>query len=219
MLDSGGQPQMPNDIGTLGRRLVQLERAVQLGGGARTLVRASVGRGGIRVTSGGSIVVEDGGSVIIETGNLILGEGIIDGSALANQLEATQAKDHRSGTGLITAWRTFGLVTLQTPSWATRALIHMYAVSRHRRALDVQTTAMNVRGLIDGEESPYIGFDSALESTGVFAASAQLSWSRLVTNPGSTIRVEYQAQAPGGSNYPAHATNRGDLSVVAFWMR
>lgn len=68
MLDSSGLPAAPSDLGSLGRRLVQLERLVELMGGQRALTSASIGKGGLRVIKGGGITVEDGGGVTVAGG-------------------------------------------------------------------------------------------------------------------------------------------------------
>lgn len=220
-LDSAGLPQTPTDLASLGRRLVQLERLVQLGGGARTLVKASVGRGGIRVTAGGSIAVEDGGSVVIETGNLVLGDGMIEGSALKNQIEASAAQGSSSGRGLTNSFTSYASASIRTPGWASVAIVQAFAVGRNRLT-STDANLFTIRGRLNlaGQASAEnITPSTTTGDNGVAENFHNLSWDRLITAPPATLTVEYQLRADDARAYGGHSSNRADVAAVAIFMR
>lgn len=218
MLDSSGQPQLPTDIGTLGRRLVQLERAIQLGGGSRTLVQASVGRGGIRVAQGGSVTVEEGGAVVIQTGDLVLGAGKIDGAALAHQLEANAYSATASNVSASTSWASRASVTITRPSWATSTIVQAFAL------VNLQSTGgtagadegLDMRIVIDGQAGLEGAAAIGARSTLIYAAGGT-THARSTT--ASTIPVQVQLRGRHSSVWTARSGSRVDLRVVAQFMR
>lgn len=220
-LDSGGYPQTPTDIAELGRRVVQLERAIQLGGGARSLVQASVGRGGIRVTKGGSVTIESGGAVVIEKGDLVLGEGKIDGLALKNQIEAAAGSGSSTGKKLTNSWATYASASVKTPSWATRAIIQGFGVGRnHLTNSDAQAFTIHGRLRLAGTNSA----ENLTPATGITGGAStdnfhNLSWETTRADPPATITVEYQLKAEDAKAFAAHGQNRADVACVVIFMR
>lgn len=217
-LDSGGYPQTPTDIGSLGRRVVQLERAIQMGGGARSLVKASVGRGGIRVTNGGAVTIEDGGEVIIETGDLVLGEGKIEGSALTHQLEANAYTNSASNFAVSTSWVSRASYTITRPSWATSTIVQAFALA-HLESTGGSAGAdlgLDFRAVIDGQAGLEMSLPVGYRNS-IVHASGGATHARQTT--ASSITVQAQLKARNSSVYKARSGNKADLRVVAQFMR
>lgn len=103
------------------RSLLNLIRQNQLNASARWLERTGVGRGGLVVRDSGDVTVTGGGSVYLETGNLVLSEGVIDGSALSYQIDFTPVdKTFSMSTSTVNSWVTLGNYLIPTPSWSDR---------------------------------------------------------------------------------------------------
>lgn len=217
-LDSAGYPQAPTDIGALGRRVVQLERAIQLGGGARSLVQASVGRGGIRVTKGGSVTIEAGGAVVIEKGDLVLGEGKIEGAALTHQLEANAYTDTSSNISVGTSWTSRASVTVNRPSWATSTIVQAFALAHLESTggSDGDDLGLDLRAVVDGQAGLEMSLPVGYRNT-IVHASGGATHARETT--ASSITVQAQLRARSSGVYKARSGNRADLRVVAQFMR
>lgn len=219
MLDRAGHPVPPTDVGQLARRLVQLERLVELGGGARTMVSASVGHGGIRVTKGGSITVEDGGRVIIESGDLVLGAGKIDGAALKSQLEPRAYNNTSTGFALGTGFAARGSVRVQPPSWATQTIVQGFGIASVRsrdNTSGFDDEAAEIRVIIDGNA----GLENVMPQGArgkQFWASGNATHARATTS--RDFRVETQLRARTAGIYPSGLGSRSEIAVTCLFVR
>lgn len=219
MLDRAGHPVPPTDVGQLARRLVQLERLVELGGGARTMVSASVGHGGIRVTKGGSITVEDGGRVIIESGDLVLGAGKIDGAALKSQLEPRAYRNTSTGFAIGTSFATRGSVRVQPPAWATQTIVQGFGIASAQgsdHTLGLVDEAAEIRVVIDGNA----GLSNVMPLLGrrnQFWASGNVTHARATTS--RDFRVETQLRAQTAGIYPSGLGSRSEIAVTCLFVR
>ncbi|RKW71741.1 hypothetical protein [Galactobacter caseinivorans] len=220
-VDPSGMPSQPDDLGALGRRLVQLERLVQLGAGMRSLAKAAIGRGGLRVNKGGNIRIEGGGSLIIETGNLVLGEGQIDGAALASQLEAGYQTATASNLGLTTSWVTKVSLTITAPSWAKTTVVQAYGVGNLAVSTDALTSDQDVNGQVrvqvSGDTSLEVSLTAVNTSTTgtAFRATGAVSYARSVdVSTNKNISVALQARANSAAAMPTTASSRADIYVV-----
>lgn len=223
-VDSSGMPQQPNDLGSLGRRLVAAERQLQLGAGARSLTMASIGRGGIRVIKGGDIRIEGTGSLIIETGNLVLGAGKIEGEALASQLEPQAYRSEATNVSLTTSYATKTSLYVTAPVWATRTIVQAYGVGSLRYGGGGNTKDLNatMRLLVASSTSAEVVLTAAAASTAgnTFHASNSLSHAQSVdTSKTKTFTVGLQAFTHEAGSYPANAASRVTLDVVALFFR
>lgn len=220
-VDPSGMPSQPNDLGSLGRRLVQLERVVQLGAGLRSLVKAAIGRGGLRVNKGGDIRIEGGGSLIIETGNLVLGEGKIDGAALASQLEAGYQTATASNLGLTTSWATKVSLTITAPTWAKTTVVQAYGVGNFYNHVNASTQDLDWNGQMrvqvggtDSLDVALVAVNTSAEGTALRSAGS-VSFARSVNVATTkTIPVAFQARSNATGTMATASTSRADLYVV-----
>lgn len=218
-VDPSGMPSQPDDLGALGRRLVQLERVVQLGAGLRSLVKAAIGRGGLRVIKGGDIRIEDGGSLILENGNLVLGEGQIDGAALASQLEAASQTATATNLSLSTSWTTKVSLTVTAPVWAKTTVVQVVGVGNF--ANNNSSSAFNWNGSLQVSVAGSDSLDVALQAVNTtatgnaFRATGSVSYARSVSVATTkAIPITLQARANAADTFPASASSRADLYVV-----
>lgn len=220
-MDETGLPGPPGDMRELGERLLRLERLVELGGASRSLTSASVGRGGIRVTQGGSVVIDTGGDLEIVTGNLILGDGKIEGSALKNQIEAAAGAGSSTGRALTETFTTYASASVPTPTWATTAIVQGFGVGRNYLTnTDANIFTIRSRLRLAGALSAENLTPSTVSgSTGTAENFHNLSWEHLEANPPSTITVEYQLRADDARAYGAHSSNRANVAFVVIFMR
>lgn len=114
---------LPVTVDSFTRKINGLEEAMTET--SRTLSKATITGGALRIRRGGNIIIEGGGSLEITTGNLILREGIIDGNALKNQLDAQMLviPDTDSPYTGTTDWGEVFRTVLERPAWAGKGFI------------------------------------------------------------------------------------------------
>lgn len=115
---------LPSGIDAAQRRFRAIQAAIDTTG-TRTLENASISQGNLRVRHGGNIIIADGGTLNISGGNLKLGKGIIEGSALKEQMEATpiNAPTSQDSTSVSSSWKTIRSASVNIPAWADKALL------------------------------------------------------------------------------------------------
>lgn len=216
-LDDAGMPTRPNDLAELGRRVKQLQREIELMGGARTLSSASIGSGGLRVLDGGSITIEGSGSLHIETGDLILGAGKIQGSALASQLSSGYDSATASNFAVSTSWATKASRTITAPSWATTMLIHAYATANltangNDKHYDLNADMrLSIAGRIS-QEIVLPVFGASGKATGSLAHAAEVP-------AAGTASVMLQLRSHNTDVYRAATSQQARISIVTLYMR
>lgn len=116
---------LPSGIDAAQRRFREIQAAVD-NTGTRTLEAATISQGNLRVRHGGNIVIGDGGSLRITGGDLILGQGKIQGDALAEQFTAktiSLGSEKNSGKNPGAAWAWVNDDLVECPAWAQKTFI------------------------------------------------------------------------------------------------
>lgn len=146
---------LPSGIDAAQRRFRAIQAAIDTTG-TRTLENASISQGNLRVRHGGNIIIADGGTLNISGGNLKLGKGIIEGSALKEQMEATSisAATRQDSTSVSSSWKTIRSASVNIPAWADRVLLIVTGSVRvNYKYVFGKTPAGSCRMLVNG--APY----------------------------------------------------------------
>lgn len=212
----------PVSVATLANRLDRIERRITALDGSRRLSAATISEGGLTVGDGGGIDIVGGGSLTITEGDLILGEGMIEGEALKNQISGSQTRNTASSFGVTnTGWQNKASASVSVPSWATSALVIATGMVKARVNINGEgedsdlNVRVNIAGDAGGEMSTFpVGaggqnYDSATSAT----------WSATIDNPGSSFTVAAQARAARAVWYPSNSANRAAINALVIFLR
>ena len=207
---------LPSGIDAAQRRFRAIQAAIDTTG-TRTLENASISQGNLRVRHGGNIIIADGGTLNISGGNLKLGKGIIEGSALKEQMEATpiSAPTSQDSTAVSKTWKTIRAVSVPVPAWPDKALLIITGTARLGfSTYDAPTGSARIliNGQVFGEAGMGFSYDSGgtnMALTYAMPIAAQISLSGV-----AALKIELQAQASRSANYV-----RTSIMGAAIWTR
>lgn len=198
---------MADDLADLQRRIIELERRVELDASVRKLSSSAIGPGNLRIHDGGSITIDAGGDAEIVTGNLILGEGTISGDALATQFDAAFFHDQQTITGS-TEWTTGASLRVSLPDWASIATLTVNANAQLKAPANLRV------GIGTGRTMPVMATENRAGYDDGFSASVLRSSSATAA---TTVTAQMQEI---GQGWPTNTSgNVLDLSVTAIYFR
>ncbi len=173
-------------------------------------------------TIGGSLDVsgsaEVTGTLTIVEGNLVLGDGMIEGAALANQLVARGAAHSTSAfASNASGWNTLATATItDVPSWATAAVVMATGTLQLVDAITGLAVVDARVGIAGGYGAPIMA--PASPGANATVSTATISHTRVFA-PGASIACVIQAQPSNPANFPAHVGNAASVNVVALLLR
>lgn len=210
---------LPSGIDAAQRRFRAIQAAIDTTG-TRTLENASISQGNLRVRHGGNIIIADGGTLNISGGNLKLGKGIIEGSALKEQMEATpiNALTSQDSTSVSSAWKTIRSASVSIPAWADRALLIVTGSARinYKFDFDMHLTGscrMLVNGVPFGEAGMSFSYEQSMYNDQSLIYTMPISCQLTLTGS-QTLWVDLQNR----SGAPAISV-RTAIMGVAIWTR
>ena len=208
---------LPSGIDAAQRRFRAIQAAIDTTG-TRTLESATISDGNLRVRHGGNIIIADGGTLNISGGNLKLGKGIIEGSALKEQMEATSisAGTRQDSTSVSSSWKTIRSASVNIPAWADRALLIVTGSARiNYRTEDAPegTCRMLVNGAVYGEAGMSFSYELADYNSHSLIYTMPIAC-QLTPGGANTLRVDLQNR----SKHPAVSV-RTAIMGVAIWTR
>lgn len=208
---------LPSGIDAAQRHFREIQSAIDTTG-ARTLEAATISQGNLRVRHGGNIIIADGGTLNISGGNLKLGKGIIEGSALKEQMEATSisAPTSQDSTSVSSSWKTIRSVSVNIPAWADKALLIVTGSARINYRTDNTpegTCRLLVNGTAYGEAGMSFSYELADNNPHSLIYTMPITC-QLTPGGAQTLRVELQNR----SKYPAISV-RTAIMGVAIWTR
>lgn len=177
------QVPLPSGIDTAQRRFREIKSAIQTTG-TRTLEAATISQGNFRVRHGGNIIIGDGGTLKIESGNLILGRGMIQGDALAEQFEAKMIRLPSQSKTVGGSWTSTVSSRVEVPEWAQRTIvIGSWHASRDLSLDDLDRSSYGQVRMIAGSQVSVV---------------KSLTWER----PSGSERYVYSASGAGFFDIP-----------------
>ena len=181
--------------------------------------RARMTGGGLEVLSGGNINVGSGGSLNIADGDLILGKGMIDGSALTEQLSGTavNASDSDWSVPSGKVWKAINTANIPVPSWATTAYVQCTGYVKFRRYNTYGGEVPTIRLEIAGNSGDWINCPVSDGGNNWINAVGTCFHTRVVTGLGSTLRLQLFARAP--INYPVNSDQRSRIGGLIMFAR
>lgn len=208
---------LPSGIDAAQRRFRAVQAAIDTTG-TRTLEAATISQGNLRVRHGGNIIIADGGTLNISGGNLKLGKGIIEGSALKEQMEASSisAATSQDSTSVSSSWKTIRSASVNIPAWADRVLLMVTGSARINYRTDNTpegTCRLLVNGTVYGEAGMSFSYELADNNSHSLIYTMPIVC-QLTPGGAQTLRVDLQNR----SKYPAVSV-RTAIMGVAIWTR
>lgn len=208
---------LPSGIDAAQRHFREIQSAIDTTG-TRTLEAATISQGNLRVRHGGNIIIGDGGTLNISGGNLKLGKGIIEGSALKEQMEATpiSAPTSQDSTTVSRSWKTIRSVSVPVPAWPDRVLLIITASAWiNQSGYDSGTGACRI--LING--APYgeagMGFSYEASVQNNLSYTYAMPIATQINLAGATaLKIELQNYLSRSANYV-----RTSIMGAAIWTR
>ena len=208
---------LPSGIDAAQRRFREIQSAIDTTG-TRTLETATISRGNLRVRHGGNIIIGDGGTLNISGGNLKLGKGIIEGSALKEQMEAIpiSAPTSQDSTTVSRSWKTIRSVSIPVPAWPDKALLIITGSAWiNQSGYDTGTGACRI--LING--APYgeagMGFSYEASVQNNLSYTYEMPIVTQINLAGATaLKIELQNYLSRSANYV-----RTSIMGAAIWTR
>lgn len=179
--------------------------------GGRSLESASISRGNFRVI-GGNVIIGVGGTLELIDGNLILGEGKIEGRALADQMQAVNIyQTHSGGHPSNTSRQNMITHSITKPAWASRAvvMVSVFAQTLGTPIFDIFLHINNVEKL----RYPAIGSKTSDPNKWPKVALSTYSATMDVTN-----NLDFRLSVQNWEN-GAPGTNSQRLNGVVIWQR
>lgn len=182
----------------LAERLTNCEREHELQMGSRRLGQSSIGGGGLRIYDEGNLTIDQGGDLTIVDGDLVLSEGIIDGSALETQIAADSKSTSATKFSVNKSWSNKASVKFTPPEWAAQVII----VAR------IAGLANNSSG--DKTYNIYSRFDMAGSNTPQAASRAFIY---KLMRPAATFTNAWAAIRPAAEEMEVSAQIKSDAST------
>ena len=181
--------------------------------------RARMSGGGMEVLSGGNISIGPGGSLNITDGNLILGEGMIDGSALTEQLSGTAVNETYDGWSVPSGkvWKAINTANIPVPSWATTAYVQCTGYVKFKRYDNYGGEVPTIRLEIAGNSGDWINCPVSDGGGGYIQAVGTCFHTRVAKNLGSTLKLQLLARAP--ISYPKNSDQRSRIGGIIMFAR
>lgn len=208
---------LPSGIDAAQRRFRGIQAAIDTTG-TRTLEAATISQGNLRVRHGGNIVIGDGGTLNISGGNLKLGKGIIEGSALKEQMEATSiiAPTSQDSTSVSSAWKTIRSASVNIPAWADRALLIVTGSARinyRTSGMPTGSCRLLVNGAVYGEAGMSFSYEQSTDNSHSLTYTMPIAC-QLTPSEAQTLRVDLQNRSAS-----AAISVRTAIMGVAIWTR
>lgn len=208
---------LPSGIDAAQRRFREIQSAIDTTG-TRTLEAATISQGNLRVRHGGNIIIGDGGTLNISGGNLKLGKGIIEGSALKEQMEATpiSAPTSQDSTTVSKSWKTLRSVSVPVPAWPDKALLIITGSAWiNQSGYDTGTGACRIliNGAPYGEAGMGFSYEASVQNNLSYTYSMPIAAQINLAGAG-TLKIELQNHLSRSANYV-----RTSIMGAAIWTR
>lgn len=205
----------PKDFNALRRKIKAFDNNAET---SRTFESSSLTEGTFRISHGGNMVISSGGTLELVDGNLILGEGIIEGKALQDQIEAVPINiSKNTGYTGSTSETTLYSHKMTAPSWANAAIVQTTIIFNTRSAQYDGDIQMSL--LINGENQisawSMFGY-SADDKSSAFSTTIPFATKVNITDRALNLDIKIKCRA---NNVLQSAHSHLSFTGVVIWLR